>query len=52
VGTDAQGSPAIRTMRVVRDVEQTFGGYFEPDDPPPSRTSPACKQGNPPPWAR
>jgi branched-chain amino acid transport system substrate-binding protein len=52
VGTDAQGKPAIRTMRVVREVEQTFGGYFEPDDPPPSRTSPACKQGNPPPWAR
>jgi branched-chain amino acid transport system substrate-binding protein len=52
VGTDAHGKAVIRTLRVVPNVEQTFGGYFKPDDPPPSRTSPACKQGNPPPWAR
>ncbi len=52
VGTDAKGKPAIKPLRVVPNVEQTFGGYFKPDDPPPSRTSPACKHGNPPPWAR
>jgi branched-chain amino acid transport system substrate-binding protein len=52
VATDAQGKPAIRTLRVVPNAEQTFGGYLKPDDPPPSRTSPACKHGNPPPWAR
>jgi len=52
VGTDAQGKPAIRTLRVVRNVEQTFGGYFKPGDPPPSRTAPTCTQGDPPPWAR
>jgi branched-chain amino acid transport system substrate-binding protein len=52
VVTDAQGKPAIRTLRVVLNVEQTFGGYLKPGDPPPSRTSPACKPGNPPPWAR
>ena len=42
----------VRTLRVVRDVEQTYGGYFQPGDPPPSRTAPACKKGNPPPWAK
>jgi branched-chain amino acid transport system substrate-binding protein len=52
VGTDANGKPAIKALRVVPNVEQTFGGYFKPSDPPPSRTSPACKHGNPPPWAR
>jgi branched-chain amino acid transport system substrate-binding protein len=52
VTTDAGGKPSIRTLRVVPDVEQTFGGYLKPGDPPPSRTSPACRKGNPPPWAR
>jgi branched-chain amino acid transport system substrate-binding protein len=52
VTTGADGKPSITTLRVVPDVEQTFGGYFKPDDPPPSRTSPTCKHGNPPPWAR
>lgn len=48
----ADGKPGIRTLRVVPNVEQTFGGYFKPSDPPPSRTSPACKRHKPPPWAR
>jgi branched-chain amino acid transport system substrate-binding protein len=52
VTTDAQGKPAIRTLSVVANVEQTFAGYFKPHDPPPSRTQPACKHGNPPPWAQ
>jgi branched-chain amino acid transport system substrate-binding protein len=42
----------IRTVRVVPDVEQTFGGYFSPSDPPPSETSPRCVKRTPPPWAR
>ena len=52
VTTGAGGKPSIATLRVVPDVEQTFGGYLKPNDPPPSRTSPACRKGNPPPWAR
>jgi branched-chain amino acid transport system substrate-binding protein len=48
----AGGRPTIRTVRMVPNVEQTFGGYFEPGDPPPSRTSTDCKHGTPPPWAR
>jgi branched-chain amino acid transport system substrate-binding protein len=52
VATDAKGRPTFRTIRVVPNVEQTFGGYFGPGDPPPSRTSPACVKRAPPPWAR
>jgi hypothetical protein len=46
-----KGAAPFTTLEVVPDVEQTFGGYFEPGDAP-SRTSPACKRGNPPPWAK
>jgi hypothetical protein len=52
VATDAKGRPTFRTVRVVPNVEQTFGGYFRPGDQPPSRTSPACVKRTPPPWAR
>jgi branched-chain amino acid transport system substrate-binding protein len=38
--------------RRVDGVEHTFGGYFTRDDPPPGETTPLCKHGNPPPWAR
>jgi YVTN family beta-propeller protein len=41
-----------RRIRAIPRVDHTFGGYFTPDDPPPSRTTPVCKHGNPPPWAR
>jgi len=43
---------ALRTLRVVPDVEQTFGGYFAPGGPPPSEISPPCVKRTPPPWAR
>jgi branched-chain amino acid transport system substrate-binding protein len=46
------GAGGIRTVRVVPDVEQTFGGYFRPGDPPPSETSPMCVKRTPPPWTR
>jgi branched-chain amino acid transport system substrate-binding protein len=42
----------IRTLRVVPDVEQTFGGYFRAAGAPPSETSPRCVRRTPPPWAR
>jgi branched-chain amino acid transport system substrate-binding protein len=41
-----------RLLRRVEHVEHTFGGYFKRTDPPPTRNSPACRAGNPPPWAR
>ena len=49
--TAGPGRP-IATMRVVPRVEQTFGGYFRPGDPPPGRTSPACRRHAPPAWSR
>ncbi len=52
IAVDVKGKPAIRTVRVVPNVEQRFGGYFEPGDPPPNRTHPACVKRTPPPWAR
>jgi branched-chain amino acid transport system substrate-binding protein len=45
----AQG---MRTLRVVPEVEQTFGGYFTAAGPPPSETSPDCVRRTPPAWAR
>ena len=41
-----------RPYRTIPNVESTFGGYFKPNDPPPSKTTPACHKHNPPPWAR
>jgi branched-chain amino acid transport system substrate-binding protein len=52
IATDSKGKPAIRTVRVVPNVEQTFGGYFKAGGPPPNRTSPACTKRTPPRWAR
>ncbi len=42
----------IRQIAVVPGVEQTFGGYFGPNSPSPSRSQPGCRSGNPPSWAR
>jgi branched-chain amino acid transport system substrate-binding protein len=52
VTRDARGKPVTRTLEVVGGVEHTFGGYFRPTDPPPSRTAPACRKATPPAWAR
>jgi branched-chain amino acid transport system substrate-binding protein len=46
------GGIVQRTIRIVPNVDQTFGGYFHTNGPLPSRTHPACRHGNPPPWAR
>jgi branched-chain amino acid transport system substrate-binding protein len=48
----ADGKPSVRMLRIVPNVEQTFGGYFTPQSPPRTRTSPACHKATPPPWAR
>jgi branched-chain amino acid transport system substrate-binding protein len=41
----------LEAVRVVPDVEQTFGGYFTLGGPPPSESSPPCVKAKPPPWA-
>ncbi len=48
---DRKGKPALRTLRVVPDVEQTFNGYFTRLTPPPSTKAPACRRARPPRWA-
>jgi branched-chain amino acid transport system substrate-binding protein len=42
----------LRTIRTVDPVDDSYGGRFGPGKPQPSRTSPKCVHGNPPPWAR
>jgi branched-chain amino acid transport system substrate-binding protein len=49
---DAHGTPVVRQIRVIRNVEQTFNGYFSPATPPPSQTQPICRKGHVPAWAR
>jgi branched-chain amino acid transport system substrate-binding protein len=49
---DARGKLFLKQIRVVRNVDATFGGHFGPTSPPPSPTQPACRHGDPPPWAR
>jgi branched-chain amino acid transport system substrate-binding protein len=46
------GRVELDTIRVVEGVDQTFGGLFSGATAPPSWTTPACKRGSPPPWAR
>jgi branched-chain amino acid transport system substrate-binding protein len=52
VSRDVKGKPLLRTLRVVPDVEQTFGGYFTHGTPTPTTTTPACRRARPPRWAR
>jgi branched-chain amino acid transport system substrate-binding protein len=42
--------PGIKTILRVPHVDQTFGGFFSPTTPAPSRTDPACTKKTPPPW--
>jgi branched-chain amino acid transport system substrate-binding protein len=51
VARDTGGRLAVRQVRVVPGVEQSFGGYFRPTTPAPSRTQPICRRGRAPAWA-
>jgi branched-chain amino acid transport system substrate-binding protein len=51
VGLTPAGKPALRTIRTVPNVEQTFNGYFNARTQPPSAVAPECRRHNPPPWA-
>jgi len=46
------GALTWKTLSVAESVEQTFGGYFDADDPPPSTNEVECKRAKPPRWAR
>ena len=45
------GKLTVRTIRVVPNVDQSFGGYFS-GTTAVSRTQPSCKRGHVPSWAR
>ncbi len=48
--TNGDKIPDVKTIRQVPGVEQTFGGTFTADTPPPDRTNPKCEKGNQPAW--
>jgi hypothetical protein len=39
---DSTGDTVIRQIAVVRNVDETFHGYFSPASPAPSTRQPAC----------
>ena len=45
------GGLGFKVLTTVPNVNQSFGGLFSASSPAPSRTSPACTKGTPPPWA-
>lgn len=46
------GTVTYRTIRVVPNVDERFGGYFHTNGPLPSESYPPCRRGDPPSWAR
>ena len=46
------GALSFKTIKTIPNVSETFGGLFSASSPAPSRTSPACTKGSPPPWAK
>jgi branched-chain amino acid transport system substrate-binding protein len=46
------GAITYRTLRVVPNVDERFGGYFRTNGPLPSESYPLCRRHNPPSWAR
>jgi branched-chain amino acid transport system substrate-binding protein len=44
------GVPDVQTLSRIPEVDQTFGGAFTADTPPPDRDNPKCEKGTAPPW--
>ena len=40
---DEESEVVQKTVAIIPQVDQTFGGTFGPDTPPPSREDPACE---------
>ena len=49
---DGNGKLGVQQIRIVPNVEETFGGHLGGATPAPSPTQPACKRGHVPSWAR
>jgi branched-chain amino acid transport system substrate-binding protein len=52
MATSRTGKLVVRQIRVVPNVDETFGGYLEGGSAVASRSQPLCKHGHPPSWAR
>jgi branched-chain amino acid transport system substrate-binding protein len=48
----AGSGSAPRTVGVIPNVDESFGGYFTAHSPPDSETQPICSKGHVPSWAR
>ena len=44
------GTPDPKTIRVIPDTDQQFGGLFSSEAPAPDRENPKCEKGSPPAW--
>jgi branched-chain amino acid transport system substrate-binding protein len=47
---NGDGTPDPKTIRILTDVDQQFGGLFTEEAPAPDRENPKCEKGNPPEW--
>jgi branched-chain amino acid transport system substrate-binding protein len=47
---NGDGTPDAKTIRVIPDTDQQFGGLFSTDAPAPDRENPKCEKGSPPKW--
>ena len=50
--TSGSGKALPRTIRVIPNVDESFGGYFNAQSPPDSENQPICRKGHVPAWAR
>jgi branched-chain amino acid transport system substrate-binding protein len=48
--TTGDNVPDAKTIRVIPDTDQQFGGLFTEETPNPDRENPKCEQGNQPAW--
>jgi len=48
--TNGDKIPDVKTVRRIPGVEQTFGGTFTANTPPPDRSNPKCQKGKQPAW--
>jgi branched-chain amino acid transport system substrate-binding protein len=47
---NGDGTPDVKTIRVIEDTDQQFGGLFSEETPNPDRENPKCEKGNQPEW--
>jgi branched-chain amino acid transport system substrate-binding protein len=48
--TTGDNVPDAKTIRVIPDTDQQFGGLFSEETPNPDRENPKCEKGNEPAW--